>query len=51
LVARALDYRLSYGAHDGLKVSGAGMDMAYHVVHSLASVLYGDGYALNHRAI
>lgn len=37
--------------HPGLKVNGAGMDMAYHVVHTLARRLYGDGYALDHRTI
>lgn len=35
----------------GLKVDGAGMDMAYHVVYTLAGRLYGDGYALQHRSI
>jgi hypothetical protein len=34
---------------DGLKVGGAGMDMGFHVVYSLASKIYGDGYALKQR--
>jgi hypothetical protein len=34
-----------------LVVSGAGMDMGFHAVYTLASRLYGDGYALNHRGI
>ena len=27
-----------------LKVSGAGMDMGYHIVHNLGATLYPDGY-------
>ena len=46
-VSTALGYRLSDG--DGVIVYGAGMDMGFHLVHSLALKLYGDGYALNHR--
>lgn len=34
---------------DGLKVSGCGMDMGFHVVYSIAQAVYGDGYALKHR--
>ncbi len=30
-------------------VSGCGMDMGFHIVHSLAHKLFGDGYKLNHR--
>lgn len=37
--------------HPGLKVNGAGMDMAYHVAYTLARTLYGDGYALTQRAL
>jgi hypothetical protein len=40
------------GAYDpgkGLRVDGAGMDMGYHVVYSLARALTGDGYAFTHR--
>jgi hypothetical protein len=50
LVARALGWRL-HPRHDGVKVKGAGMDMTFHLVYSLASVLYGDGYALTVRNI
>lgn len=35
----------------GVTVNGAGMDMGYHVVHTLARHLYGDGYALQHRSL
>lgn len=34
---------------DAVKVDGAGMDMGFHLVYSLAATLYGDGYALTHR--
>jgi hypothetical protein len=34
---------------DGIKVNGGGMDMGFHLVYTLASVLHGDGYALNSR--
>jgi len=37
--------------HGGVKRRGGGMDMAFDLVHSLATHLYGDGYALKHRAI
>lgn len=36
----------------GIIVTGCGMDMGYHLAHSLASVLYeGDGFALKHEWI
>jgi hypothetical protein len=34
---------------DGIKVQGCGMDMGFHLVYSLASALYGNGYALKQR--
>lgn len=33
----------------GLVIEGGGMDMGYHLAHTLARALYGDGYALHHR--
>lgn len=33
----------------GIRVSGAGMDMGFHLVYSLSAALYGDGYALTQR--
>lgn len=39
-VARILDYPLSKG--EGVKVGGCGMDMGFHVVYSLSSVLFKD---------
>jgi hypothetical protein len=35
----------------GILVRGAGMDMCFHTVYTLASKLYGDGYALDNRNI
>ena len=32
-------------------VGGCGMDMGFHLVYTLASVLYNDGYKLTHRYI
>lgn len=44
-VATACGYRTT---DDGaLKVGGCGMDMGFAVVYNLASVLFGDGYALS----
>jgi len=43
--ATVLGYRLNKHG-DGLKVSGCGMDMGFHVVYSLSQALFGDGYAL-----
>lgn len=35
--------------HEGVRVSGCGMDMGFAVVYDLASQLFKDGYALNQR--
>jgi hypothetical protein len=45
LVARALDWHL-HRNHNAVNVVGVRMDMTFHMVHSLALTLYGDGYAL-----
>lgn len=45
-VANVLDYATDADTN-ALKVSGAGMDMQFHVVYSLATKLFGDGYALD----
>lgn len=34
---------------DGVRVGGCGMDMGFHLVYNLSTVLYGDGYAIKHR--
>jgi len=48
-IAVTLDWSRSKRPHEGIRVGGCGMDMGFHLVYSLSSVLYGDGYALNHR--
>lgn len=40
LVARALDYKRD-DRSGGLKVTGCGMDMGFHLVHSLSYALHG----------
>lgn len=41
-VARVLGERM--GKRDGIIVGGCGMDMGFHVVHSLSSVLFPHGF-------
>ncbi len=36
---------------EGITVAGCGMDMGFHLVYSLSSALYGDGYALKQEWI
>lgn len=53
-VACALGDRLvSRNGSDAIRVHGAGMDMGFHLVYSLSSVLYAGedraGYKLSHR--
>ena len=52
-VSKLLDYKLAK-YDNGLKVSGCGMDMGFHVVYSLSYSLFHEthdrpGYVLNHR--
>src|SRR6187549_757066 len=49
-VAKALDYPLQTDAFNSLKVGGCGMDMGFHVVHSLSYKLFPDGYKCLGRA-
>jgi hypothetical protein len=37
--------------HEGVKVSGAGMDMTFHLVYTLSQVLFKDGYVLSNRQL
>lgn len=46
MIANLLDYKRS-NREEGIIVGGCGMDMCFHVVHSLAHSLYQDGYALS----
>ena len=49
-VAKVLDW--SYKFETGsIGVRGCGMDMGFHLVYTLASILYDDGYSLKHRYI
>ena len=43
LIGRALDLRLA-PRDNGLKVSGCGMDMGFHVVYNLSATLYRGGF-------
>jgi hypothetical protein len=43
-VSQLLDWKR--GNNEGVIVSGCGMDMAFHLVYSLGSMLFNDGYAL-----
>ena len=45
LAAIALNNRIK---NDGIRVSGCGMDMGFHLVYNLGYVLYDDGYAFKH---
>jgi len=49
-IAKALKYPFNEKYH-AVKVSGGGMDMAFHVVHNLSHVLYGTGYKLKSNII
>lgn len=42
-VARALGYSIDRD-RAGVKVSGAGMDMGFHIVYNLSRILFPDGY-------
>lgn len=42
-VAKALDYRYDR-KHEGIGVSGVGMDMGYSIVHDLSYVLFPNGF-------
>ena len=43
--AQVIDWRLDM-KRDGIIVKGSGMDMGFHLVHTLAAALFDDGYAL-----
>jgi len=52
LVSLALDWKEAknkYGNPNGIKVEGCGMDMGFHLIYTLSSVLFDDGYALKHE--
>lgn len=35
--------------HDGVKITGAGMDMGFHLVYTLGMAAHGDGYHFSQR--
>jgi hypothetical protein len=54
LAAKALGEKIAdANGHNSIKVNGCGMDMGFHLVYGLSSVLYAGqeraGYVLSHR--
>lgn len=49
MVATVLGYRQRAKGSEGIIVHGCGQDMGFHLVHSLSTKLYGDGYKIQHR--
>ncbi len=43
--AKLLDYSVNTNNHDGVKMTGAGMDMGFALVYSLSQSLFPDGFA------
>ena len=50
LIERAGFFKQRSGK-EGLYLSGAGMDTAFHLIYTLSKRLHNDGYALNHEWI
>ena len=50
LVAKALRWPTAWNG-DVLRVNGCGMDMHFHTVYELSSVLFGDGNALSKSSL
>ena len=48
LVSKALDWKVS-DKTNGLKGSGCGMDMGFHLIYTLSRELFNDGYAIKHE--
>lgn len=49
-VSKVLGCRMvTKNGSDAIRVNGCGMDMGFHLVHSLAHALYKDGFALSHE--
>ena len=47
-VAKALQWTYDEKT-ESVRVGGCGMDMGFHLIHSLSYALFGDGYSLNQR--
>ena len=51
-ISQLLDYKhAEKNGNMGVKVGGCGMDMGFHLIYNLSSVLYKDGYAIKQRWI
>ncbi len=44
--AQALGWKKPSHGKEGITIGGAGMDMGFHLVYELSSLLFRDGYAL-----
>jgi hypothetical protein len=50
VVSKVMGWKLkTRNGSDAMRVGGCGMDMGYHLAHSLSYALYDDGYALKHE--
>ena len=47
--AASVALQWSEGKNGGVKVGGCGMDMGFHLVYLLSSVLFADGYHVKHE--
>lgn len=47
--AAVLGWPVTDRGESGVKVTGCGMDMGFHLAYSLSHALHGDGYACSHR--
>ena len=45
-VAKLLEWGLVQDSYNAVRVSGCGMDMGFHLVSTLSSILYGDDYKI-----
>ena len=45
-IAKALDYKFSE-RYEAVIVNGCGMDMGFHLVYNLSSILFPDGFGIN----
>lgn len=48
LVSLVVGWRIS-NKTNGIVVGGCGMDMGFHLIYTLSSILFDDGYALKHE--
>jgi hypothetical protein len=51
-IAEANDWKEAknrFGGYNGIKVSGCGMDMGFHVIYNISKTLFNDGYAIKQQ--